>query len=178
MRIQANSHNVSCQLSGPPEAPVVCLSHSLACSSLMWEPQMPVLKERFRVLRYDTRGHGGSDAPPGPYTLDGLGDDAVAILDVLGINRVHWVGLSMGGMIGQNLALRHPERLLSLMLCDTMSVVSEEAKPGWEERIRTAEREGMTPICQPTLERWFTPAFIRKNRRCWSPSGCRSCRRR
>lgn len=163
MRIKADDLHVSCQLTGPGDAPVVCLSHSLACSGLMWEPQMGVLNDRFRVLRYDIRGHGGTDAPPGPYSMDRLGDDAVAMLDVLGIKRVHWVGLSMGGMIAQNLALRYPDRLLSLALCDTLSAVPEDAQAVWQERIDTAEREGMGPLCEPTLGRWFTADFLKKN---------------
>lgn len=160
MRIKANGHHIHCQLCGPEEAATVCLSHSLACSSLMWEPQMPALSERFRVLRYDIRGHGGSEATPPPYTLDQLADDVVAMLDALSIEQVHWVGLSMGGMIGQSLALRHSRRLLSLVLCDTLSVVSNEAQRIWSERIETAEREGMAPLCEPTLVRWFTPAYL------------------
>jgi 3-oxoadipate enol-lactonase len=162
MRLEINNHQLSCQLSGreAEDAETVCLSHSLACSSVMWEPQLRALNPRFRVLRYDTRGHGGSEATPPPYTLDQLADDAVALLDALGIERAHWVGLSMGGMIGQNLGLRHPRRLLSLLLCDTLSVVSDEAQPMWADRIETARREGMAPLCEPTLARWFTPAFI------------------
>ncbi len=163
MRIEANNHHLSCQLSGKDEAATVCLSHSLACSGVMWEPQMQVLNDRFRVLRYDTRGHGGSEAPPPPYSLDQLADDVVAMMDALNIERVHWVGLSMGGMIGQNLALRHPQRLLSLVLCDTLSVISEAAQPVWAERIETAEGEGMAPLCEPTLGRWFTPAFLERD---------------
>lgn len=159
MRIKANGLNVSCQFAGPDSAPVVCLSHSLACSGMMWDPQMPLLSERFRVLRYDTRGHGDSDAPDGPYSLDQLADDAVAMLDVLDIGQVHWVGLSMGGMIGQNLGLRHPDRLASLTLCDTLAVVPDEAQGIWEDRIQTAQSRGMAPLCDATLARWFTPAY-------------------
>ncbi len=160
MRVKANGLNISYELAGPDTAPVVCLSHSLACSGMMWNPQLPELTKRFQVLRFDTRGHGESDAPAGPYSLDQLADDAVALLDALEIERVHWVGLSMGGMIGQNLALRHAERLISLSLCDTLSVVSDDAQGIWEDRIRTAETEGMAPLCEPTLARWFTPAYI------------------
>ncbi len=161
-QIRANGHHLSCQLTGPEEAETVCLSHSLACSGIMWDPQMPVLSERFRVLRYDVRGHGGSEATPGPYTLDLLGDDAIAMLDALEIERVHWVGLSMGGMIGQNLALRYPQRLRSLLLCDTLSVISQAAQPVWADRIETAASEGMGPLCEPTLGRWFTPAYLER----------------
>ncbi len=163
MHIKANGRQLYCQLSGPEDAPVVCLSHSLACSRVMWDPQTPVLEERYRVLRFDTRGHGVSDASPPPYTLNGLADDVVALLNALDIERVHWVGLSMGGMIGQSLALRFPQRLRSLLLCDTLSVISDAAQPVWAERIETAGRDGMGPLCEPTLGRWFTPAFIKSD---------------
>lgn len=163
MRIKTKTHFISCQIAGSEKAETVCLSHSLACSGDMWEPQMPALSQRFRVLRYDTRGHGGSGAPSPPYSLDQLADDVVAMLDELGLERVHWLGLSMGGMIGQNLALRYPQRLLSLILCDTLSVISHAAQPIWEERIETATRDGMAPLCEPTLARWFTPSYLEKN---------------
>ena len=163
MRVVAGDLHVNCQLSGPERAPLVVLSHSLASSGIMWEQQMPALVGGYRVLRYDTRGHGGSDAPAGPYTLDELGDDAVALLDALDIERVHWVGLSMGGMIGQNLALRHPGRLLSLALCDTTSRIPDEARTLWDERIAEAERNGMQGLCDATMERWFTPPFLAEN---------------
>ena len=165
MRIIANDLHVNCQLSGPERAPVVVLSHSLASSGIMWELQVPKLVTDFRVLRYDTRGHGGTDAPAGPYTLDSLGDDAVSLLDVLDIERAHWVGLSMGGMIGQNVALRYPQRLESLVLCDTTSRVPDEAKQIWDERIATAERNGMEALCDETMARWFTPAFLHRKPR-------------
>jgi 3-oxoadipate enol-lactonase len=129
----------------------------------MWEQQMPVLVEGYRVLRYDSRGHGGTDAPAGPYTLDQLGDDVIAMLDTLDIERVHWVGLSMGGMVGQNLALRYPQRLLSVALCDTTSRIPEEAKAMWDERIAVAEKNGMAPLCGETMERWFTPSFLEEH---------------
>lgn len=160
MRILANDLHVNCQFSGPEQAPLVVLSHSLASSGIMWEQQVPALVDGYRVLRYDTRGHGGSDAPSGPYTLDALGDDVIAMLDALDIERVHWVGLSMGGMIGQNLAMRYPQRLLSLALCDTTSRVAEQARPVWDERTAVAEKSGMQPLCADTMERWFTPPFL------------------
>ncbi len=160
MRIFANDLHVNCQFSGPEKASLVVLSHSLASSGVMWEQQMPMLADGHRVLRYDTRGHGGSDAPAGPYTLDMLGDDVIAMLDALDIERVHWVGLSMGGMIGQNLAIRHPQRLLSLVLCDTTSRIPEQAQPTWDDRIAVAEKSGMHPLCGETMERWFTPSFL------------------
>ena len=160
MRILANDLHVNCQLAGSEQAPLVMLSHSLASSGVMWGQQMPALIEDYRVLRYDTRGHGGSDTPPGPYSLDNLGDDAIAILDALEIDRVHWVGISMGGMIGQNLAIRYPQRLISLTLCDTTSEVPPQAKSVWDERISMAEKSGMQPLCDETMARWFTSAFL------------------
>jgi 3-oxoadipate enol-lactonase len=156
--ITANGISMCYQLDGPEGAPVVMFSNSLMSNYAMWEPQMPALTERFRVLRYDTRGHGGSDTPPGPYDFDLLASDAVALLDALGIERVHFVGLSMGGMIGQMLGAKYPERLLSLVICDSSSNMN--AKEIWDGRIAMAEKDGLEQMVEPTVERWFTPAFV------------------
>jgi 3-oxoadipate enol-lactonase len=126
----------------------------------MWDRQAAALATRYRVLRYDTRGHGGTDAPAGAYTLEQLAADARGLLKALGIARTHWVGLSMGGMIGQMLGVTTPELLQSLTLCDTTSRVPAEAKPLWDERITVADRQGMQPHVEPTVSRWFTPKFI------------------
>jgi pimeloyl-ACP methyl ester carboxylesterase len=107
--ITANGVSMNCRLEGPAGAPVLTFSHSLAADLSMWDPQMPALAARYRVLRYDTRGHGGTDAPAGPYSLGQLAEDARALLAALGIHRTHWIGLSMGGMIGQTLALSAPD---------------------------------------------------------------------
>ena len=160
MRITANGISMHYTLNGPASAQVVTLSHSLATNLAMWEPQASALAARYRVLRYDTRGHGGTDAPGGPYSLDQLAEDAVALLRALGIERTHFVGLSMGGMIGQVLALKHSEMLRSLVLCDTASQISPHAKPMWDDRIRATETQGMEPHVEPTLGRWFTPSYI------------------
>jgi len=159
MKITANGIGVSYTVDGPAGAPVVTLSHSLATTSAMWEPQVKALTTRYRVLRYDTRGHGGSDAPAGAYTLDQLAEDARQLLAALGIARTHWVGLSMGGMIGQTLALKAPDLFASLVLCDTSSRVPAEARPLWAERITTAETNGMEPLVEATIGRWFTQPF-------------------
>ncbi len=159
MKVTANGIRINYTLDGPPAAPVVTLSHSLATDLSMWDPQLPPLTSRYRVLRYDTRGHGGTDAPAAAYTIEELAEDVRALLRVLGIPRTHFVGLSMGGMIGQTLALTTPELLASLALCDTSSRVPVEAKPVWEDRIRTAETRGMEPLVEPTLGRWFTAPF-------------------
>jgi 3-oxoadipate enol-lactonase len=159
MKITANGISMNYTFDGLAGAPVVTLSHSLATDLAMWEPTVPALASRFRVLRYETRGHGKTEAPRGAYTLDQLAEDALALLRALDIQRTHWVGLSMGGMIGQALALKAPNVLASLALCDTSSRIPAEAKPQWEERIRTAETTGMEPLVEPTLARWFTAPF-------------------
>jgi 3-oxoadipate enol-lactonase len=162
MHITANGINVNYTLEGPASAPIITLSNSLASNLSMWDPQTSVLTSRYRVLRYDTRGHGGTDAPAGPYSLDELTEDVRALLQALGITRTHFMGLSMGGMIGQIMALKHPQMLRSLVLCDTMSRVPTEAKPLWDDRIHVAEAQGMEPLVEPTLARWFTEPFRRK----------------
>ena len=163
MLIKANEIQMNYEWSGKKEGEVALLSHSLGSSLVMWHPQMDMLKARFRVLGYDTRGHGKSDAPKGPYTLELLGEDVIGLLDVLRIDKVHFMGLSMGGMIGQYLALSHSNRLRSLILCDTSSIVPREGHPAIQERIDTARSKGMEALVDPTLERWFTPSFIGNN---------------
>jgi 3-oxoadipate enol-lactonase len=160
MKISANGIQMNYTLEGPADAPVVTMSHSLGTDLSMWDPQARVLARRYRVLRYDTRGHGGTDAPAGAYTLSQLADDARALLKALGVARTHWVGLSMGGMIGQTLALSSPELFRSLSLCDTSSRIPADMKHIWDERISTVDAKGMEPVVEGTIARWFTPKFI------------------
>ncbi len=164
MNIEANGINIHYELSGKEKASVVVPSHSLACSQVMWWPQIELLESHFRVLRFDTRGHGQSQAPQGPYTLEQLVDDAIGLLDALKLDRVYWVGLSMGGMIGQGLALRDQSRLNTLVLADTAAVIPAEAQPVWQERIDAAITGGMQAVAESTLERWFTPDYLQQNR--------------
>jgi 3-oxoadipate enol-lactonase len=159
MKIKANGINIHYELAGPASAPVVTLSHSLAADLSMWDPQMKALTEKYRVLRYDMRGHGGTDVSEGPYSLDGLAADVHALLVALGIKQTHFIGLSIGGMIAQVLAVQHPGMIRTLILCDTSSELPQEAKILFEERIRTAKTLGMEAHVEPTLERWFTKAF-------------------
>jgi 3-oxoadipate enol-lactonase len=163
MKILANGIQINYELTGSAGAPVVMLSHSLASSMVMWNPQLPSLSVHFQVLRYDMRGHGDSDAPDGPYTLELLAEDAVALLDALDIETVHFVGLSIGGMIGQGLALNHANRLKSLTLCDTSAIMPAEAQPILQERIAAARENGMADQVDGTLERWFTPQYLEEN---------------
>lgn len=162
MQAEINGCTLNYQLSGKPGAPAVMLSHSLASSMIMWDAQREALENKFHLLRYDARGHGESEATTGAYTLDMLGEDVIGLLDHLQIEKVHWVGLSMGGMIGQNLALFHADRLHSIALCDTTSQIPEEARPLWDERIELARTQGLAPLAEPTLERWFTDAYRRQ----------------
>jgi 3-oxoadipate enol-lactonase len=154
MHAVANGIRIHYETGG--SGPWVVLSHSLACAIGMWDEQWALLTARYRVLRFDTRGHGGSEAPAGAYGLQQLADDLHALLTAAGVERPHFVGLSMGGMIGMTYALAHPGMLRSLVLCDTTSRIPPEAKPIWAERIATAQRHGMEPLVEPTLQRWFT----------------------
>jgi 3-oxoadipate enol-lactonase len=163
MKTEANGIQINYELSGRDGAPVVMLSHSLASSLVMWHPQLDSLESKFKVLRFDTRGHGDSDAPEGKYTLELLAADAVALMDALEIDAVHFVGLSMGGMIGQNLALDHGDRLKSLALCDTAAVMPDEVQPIWQQRIAAARKKGLQDQVDETLERWFTPEYLSHN---------------
>jgi 3-oxoadipate enol-lactonase len=160
MKTKANAIQLNYEVEGT--GPWVVFSHSLACDLSMWEEQAAALKSGFKVLRFDTRGHGGSDAPAGAYSLDQLADDLHGLLAVLGVTRPHFVGLSMGGMIGMTYALKYPGTFKSLVLCDTSSRIGPDAQPIWDERIRTALQSGMEPLVEPTLKRWFTEAFLSK----------------
>ena len=159
MRVEANGITVHYELTGPEEAPVVMLCHSLAATMNMWDAQMGSLTQRYGVLRYDLRGHGATDATSGPYTFDMLADDALALLDVLGIHSCHFVGLSIGAMIGQALALRKAQPLVSLTLCATSSHTAPEAQPIWDDRINTAQSQGMPAVAPATLDRWLSQDF-------------------
>jgi 3-oxoadipate enol-lactonase len=158
-QIIANGMTISYEVAGPDAAPWVVFSHSLGCSKAMWQPQFDALAKSYRVLRYDIRGHGASSAPPAPYSLDTMAEDVKALCDVLEIKKCHFVGLSMGGMIGQTFALKYPEMLLSLTLADTSSFYGPGLMAFWETRSQTALTQGMTPLVAPSLDRWFTAPF-------------------
>ena len=163
MKAKVNGIETNYEIHGSEGAPWLTFSHSLACSLRMWDGQVAEFKDRFRILAYDTRGHGASEAPKGPYSLDMLAEDLGQLLEHLEIKRTHYVGLSMGGMIGQTLVLKEPGLFDRVVLADTGHTQTPETRKQWEERIRTAETKGMQPLVQGTLERWFTEPF-RKNR--------------
>jgi 3-oxoadipate enol-lactonase len=158
--IKANGADIAYRFDGPEDGPVVMLSNSLASNYGMWDAQIPALTSKYRVLRYDQRGHGGSEATDPPYSFDMLLDDAVGLLDALGIEKVHFCGLSMGGMTGQLFGAKYPERLRSLTLCDTASQMPDPTV--WEDRIKMARGDGMAALAPSTLERWFTAPYRAK----------------
>ena len=157
MKVHANGIDIHYAISG--NGPWVTLSHSLFCDGSMWDPQMAALEAHFTVLRFDTRGHGRSDAPPGAYTLAQMADDALGLLDVLKVERTHFVGLSMGGMIGQHLALKAPQRIDRLVLADTVCRFPPEAQALWPERIRIPTDPGTAAMAAPPLARWSTAPY-------------------
>jgi 3-oxoadipate enol-lactonase len=157
MKIKANDLDIDYRLDGPEDGPVVMFSNSLMSNYSMWDGQMTALTDKYRVLRYDQRGHGGTETSPGPYTIELLAEDAAALLDVLGIDAVHLIGLSMGGFTAQMLATLHPEKVKSLCLCDTACIMGPKSL--WNERIDNARSGGIEALVAGTLERWFTPPF-------------------
>ncbi len=160
-KIKVNGIELACRFDGPENGHVVMMSNSLMSDHTMWDVTVPALVDRYRVLRYDTRGHGRSATTPGPYSIEMLADDAIGLLDQLSIRKVHFVGLSMGGMIGQQLGARFPERVYSLSLCDTASEMPPRSV--WEERFATALTQGMAGLVESTILRWFTPQFIARD---------------
>jgi 3-oxoadipate enol-lactonase len=141
--------------SGPP----LVLAHSLSSNMSMWEEQRALLERHFQVIRFDVRGHGKSPVPKGPYTMRALAGDAAALLDRLGIRQVTWVGISLGGMIGQVLALERPELISRMVLADTTSGYPPAGQAAWVDRIAHVESGGMEAVVGGTLERWFTESF-------------------
>jgi 3-oxoadipate enol-lactonase / 4-carboxymuconolactone decarboxylase len=143
------------RIDGPAGAPVVAFATSLGTALAMWDDQAAALAGRFRVLRFDHRGHGRSPVPPGPYTVEEMTGDVVALLDRLGIERLSYCGLSLGGMVGMRLALDHPERIERLVVCCTSAHLGPPEM--WRERAATAREHGVGPLVAAALERWFTP---------------------
>ena len=152
---------VFCRLEGRADRPVVVLSHSLGLDHGMWDLQVPALLGHFRVLRYDTRGHGATDAPAGDYTVEQLARDALALIDQLGIDRVAWVGVSLGGFVGQWIAAQAPDRLTHLVLANTTPRIGEPA--GMEQRRQTVLARGMAPIVDTAMSRFFVAPLVEAN---------------
>ena len=157
--IRARGLAVHYQLEGDARAPVVMLSNSLGTNLNLWDAQLPALLPKFRVLRYDMRGHGLTDVGPDEaYTIDGLADDALALLDALSLDRVHFCGLSIGGVVGQRLGAKAGKRFRSLTLCNTAMRIG--VPKTYQDRIETVRKGGMASVVEAVLQRWFTPGFI------------------
>ncbi len=156
--IETGSGKLHYQIDGSDQAPVLVLSNSLGTTMDMWLPQLPALVEHFRVLRYDTRGHGQSDVTPGPYTIAQLGGDVISLLDALKIPRAHFCGLSMGGMTGMWLGIHHPTRIDRLLLCNTSAAIGVPEM--WNSRIAQVRQGGMKVVTDTVLQRWFTDDFL------------------
>jgi 3-oxoadipate enol-lactonase len=155
MQASINGIRLNYQVEGPASAPTVVLHHPLATNLTVWDELTAALAPRYRVVRFDARGHGQSEAPKGPYTFPMLNADAIGLMDHLKIERAHFLGLSMGGMVGQHLGLEQPQRFLSLVLSSTSSRVPAEAQPLWDERVKAAREKGMASQVATALERWL-----------------------
>lgn len=158
MKVKVNGITINYVVEG--EGPWVTMSHSLACNLSMWDEQARLLVDQgFKVLRFDTRGHGASDAPDESYTLEQMAADLHGLFAALHVRRTHWVGLSMGGMIGETFALKYPGVFESMVLADTTSRRPPNAEQMWGERVRLAREQGMAALVESTLARWFTEPY-------------------
>ncbi|UPK32971.1 3-oxoadipate enol-lactonase [Bradyrhizobium sp. 186] len=155
--IDADGCLINVSVEGRDGGPTLMLSNSLGCTLQMWEPQMKALTQVFRVIRYDRRGHGKSNVPPGPYSMERFGRDVLAILDDLNIEKVHWCGLSMGGMVGQWLGANAPERFGKLILANTSCYYAEPTK--WLERIQAVKEGGIAAVADAVIGGWLTADF-------------------
>ena len=184
MQVNSNGSTFNCRVDGAG-GPWVLLSHGLATDLTMWDELADALKGRYRVLRYDARGHGGSAAPEGDYALDQLVADAAGILDALAVAQAHFCGLSMGGMVGLGLMLDHPARIKSAVIADSRHTTTPEFTKAWLDRIEMVRQGGIAAIVPSTVERWSSaglaarnpPVIARMERmiRNTSPAGYRGC---
>jgi 3-oxoadipate enol-lactonase len=163
MEIHSNGCTFRCSLEGRADAPLITLSHGLATDMTMWDDLVPLLTQRYRVLRYDSRGHGGSAATAGDYSLAMLEDDVICILDALGFAKTHFVGLSMGGMVGLGLAFGRPDRMASVAVCDARGSAPAEYRAAWADRSQKVRDGGIEVMVEPSVTRWLTPGFQRAN---------------
>jgi 3-oxoadipate enol-lactonase len=161
MKATVNGIKVNYRVSGT--GPWVILSHPVSANMGIWEPQIKALAEHFSVLQYDIRGHGETEATEGPYPMVQLADDAAFLLTYLGIKKAHWIGTSLGGMIGQAFALKYPDTVDRIVLANTTCQAASNAHTLWGERADQAEMHGMSSQIESTISRWFTKGFIENN---------------
>ena len=162
MQIEANGSVFNCRVDGE-HGPWVMLSHGLATDLSMWDELTAALKDRYRVLRYDARGHGASAAPAGDYTLDMLVTDAIGILDVVGAAQTHFTGLSMGGMIGLGMLIHHPKRMKSAVIADSRHTTQPEFTEAWLKRADVVRNGGIESIVKSTVSRWSSAGLVERN---------------
>ena len=158
-RVTVDDLKIAYRLEGKDEAPVILFSHALATSGDQWRYQIGEFARDYRILAYDMRGHGDSDAPDFPYDFDLLADDVAGLMRALGIEAACFVGISIGGMIGQALAVRHPKLFTGMVLASTLAKTSPEGRQLWQTRLDQVRRDGLEPQVTPTLERWLSPQF-------------------
>ena len=163
MQVDINGIDYHYQIDGPEGAPWLTFSHALANNLTLWDTATDALKDRYRILRYDHPGHGQTPSVPGPYNFDMLIENAIGLFDALDISSSHWVGLSIGGMMGYGLAARHPDRLNSLVACDSRPDAPPEYANYFQHRIDVAQESGMEGLVDLTIERWFTPETVSQN---------------
>ncbi|MGA8022930.1 MAG: 3-oxoadipate enol-lactonase [Candidatus Acidiferrales bacterium] len=159
--IDANGTRFNYQIDGPVRAPVIVFSNSLGTTLSMWDSQVPALSQKFRVVRYDMRGHGLTTVTPGPYTIEGLARDVVGLLDALKIERAHFCGISIGGALGQWLGVNAADRFSRLVLSNTAARIG--TPDGWDARIKTVSEGGMASIADAVVSRWFTESFVNRS---------------
>lgn len=160
MKVSANGININCQIDGREGAPWLIFSNSLMTDLTMWDDQVATLKDGYRILRYDQRGHGGSDAPAGKYSFDILVKDVITLMDALSIKRAHFAGLSMGGMTSLFLAQRHADRFDRIVACDCGPASTAQSAQQWKERIDIAAEKGMEALVDITVNRWYPSEFV------------------
>ena len=157
----SNDAQINYQTFGDASKPALVFSNSLGTKYSMWQPQIAHFQQDYYVICYDTRGHGGSEAPQGPYSLEQLGQDVVNLLDHLNIAKVAFCGISMGGLTGQWLAIHKPERFSQVIVCNTAAKIGQEQ--AWQDRAALVREQGLAPIAATAASRWFTNPFIQSN---------------
>jgi 3-oxoadipate enol-lactonase len=163
MKITTNRISFNCSIDGKADGPWIVFSNSLAANLNQWNAQVAALEDRFRILRYDQRGHGGTEALDGAYTFDQLTDDALALMDAFKIERTLFIGVSMGGVTGLRLAGRYPDRMDRVVASGAPWEASPDMIATWEERIGIVRQQGMEPMVESTIRRWFRPDFVERN---------------
>lgn len=160
-KFTSNDAEINYQTFGDINKPAVIFSNSLGTKYSMWQPQIDAFQKDFFVICYDTRGHGQSTAPQGPYTIDQLGQDVVNLLNHLNIEKAAFCGISMGGLTGQWLAIHHANRFNQVVVCNTAAKIGQEQ--AWKDRAALVREQGLAPIASTAAGRWFTENFIAKN---------------